>query len=146
MVTSMLWALTIVMTFFLNTQVEASQGPGNTKMDAKLGMVVEGPFEMICTFLGRSKKVIIVYRHGSKEWGPKLSCNDGAGSQIARHVPADGRDPQLMITGWYDDGQGWKQCELKGWRNDPKGKSLSCQTPSGGTMTVTCTKGQCAKP
>ena len=146
MVTSILWALTIGMTFILTPQVEASQGPGATKMDAKLGVEVEGPFEMICTFLGRSKKVIIIYRHGPKEWEPKLSCNDGAGSQIARHVPADGGDPRLMITGWYADGREWKQCELKGWRNDPKGKSLSCQTPSGGTMTVTCTKGQCAKP
>lgn len=147
MMSSMLWALTIVMTFFLNTQAEASQGPGSTKMNAQLGVVVEGSFDMTCTFLGRSKKVVIVYRRLSKEiWEPKLSCNDGAGSQIARHVPVDGRDPRLMITGWYDDGQGWKQCDLKGWRDDPKGKSLSCQTPSGGTMTVTCTKGRCAKP
>jgi len=99
MVTSVLWALTIGMTFILTPQVEASQGPGATKMDAKLGVEVEGPFEMICTFLGRSKKVIIIYRHGPKEWEPKLSCNDGAGSQIARHVPADERDPRLMITG-----------------------------------------------
>ena len=146
MMTSILWALTIGMTFILTPQVEASQGPGLTKMDAKLGVVVKGPFDMTCTFLGRSKKVIIVYRPASKEWEPKLSCNDGAGIQIARHVPADGRDTRLMITGWYDDGQGWQQCELKGWGDDPKGKSLSCQTPSGGTMTVTCTKGQCAKP
>ena len=65
---------------------------------------------------------------------------------VDRHVPVDGRDPHLMITGWYDDGQGWKQCALKGWRDAPKGKSLSCQTPSGGTMTVTCTKGRCARP
>ena len=106
MVTSILWALTIGMTFLLTPQVEASQGPGASKMDAKLGVEVEGPFEMICTFLGRSKKVIIVYRHGPREWEPKLSCNDGAGSQIARHVPADERDPRLMITGWYADGQG----------------------------------------
>ena len=147
MMSSMLWALTIVMTFFLNTQAEASQGPGSTRMNAQLGVVVVGPFDMTCTFLGRSRKVVIVYRRLSKEiWEPKLSCNDGAGSQTDRHVPVDGRDPRLMITGWYDDGQGWKQCDLKGWRDAPKGKSLSCQTPSGGTMTVTCTKGQCAKP
>ncbi len=31
MMSSMLWALTIVMTFFLNPQAEASQGPGSTK-------------------------------------------------------------------------------------------------------------------
>ena len=146
MISSMLWALTIVTTFFLSTPAEASQGPGNTKMNAKFGVVVEGPFDMTCVFLGRNKKVIIVYRHASKEWEAKLSCNDGAGSRNASHVPADGRDPRLMITGWYDDGQGWKQCDLKGWRDDPDGKSLSCQTPSGGTMTVTCTKGRCAKP
>jgi hypothetical protein len=147
MMSSMLWGLTIVMTVFLNTQAEASQGPGSTKMNAKLGTVVEGPFDMTCTFLGRSKKVVIVYRRLSKEiWEPKLSCNDGAGSQVARHVPVAGRDPRLMITGWYDDGQGWKQCDLTGWSDDPKGKSLSCQTPSGGTLTVTCTKGRCAKP
>src|SRR3989441_10873623 len=81
MVTSILWALTIGMTFLLTPQVEASQGPGASKMDAKLGVEVEGPFEMICTFLGRSKKVIIIYRHGPKEWEPKLSCNDGARSE-----------------------------------------------------------------
>ena len=105
MMSSMLWALTIVMTFFLNPQAEASQGPGSTRMNAQLGVVVEVPFDMTCTFLGRSKKVVIVYRRLSKEiWEPKLSCNDGAGSQIARHVPVDGRDPRLMITGWYDDG------------------------------------------
>ena len=146
MVTSILWALAIGVAFLLTPQVEASHGPGATKVNTKLGVVVQGSFDMTCTFLGPSKKVIIVYHHGPREWEPKLSCNDGAGSQIARHVPADERDPRLMITGWYADGQGWKQCELKGWRNDPKGKSLSCQTPSGGTMTVTCTKGQCAKP
>src|SRR2546430_5811507 len=138
-VTSRLWALQSGVTFILTPQVEASQGPGASKMDAKLGVEVEGPFEMICTFLGRSKKVIIVYRHGPREWEPKLSCNDGAGSQIARHVPADGRDPRLMITGWYADGREWKQCELKGWSNGPKGKSLSSQTPSAETRTVTST-------
>src|SRR5438445_12109387 len=63
-VTSILWALTIGMTFLLRTQVEGSQGPGNTRMDAKLGVMVDGPLEMNCTFLGRSKKVIIVYPHG----------------------------------------------------------------------------------
>src|SRR2546427_10046784 len=125
MVTSVLWALTIGMTFILTPQVEASQGPGATKMDAKLGVEVEGPFEMICTFLGRSKKVIIVYRHGPGEWEDKLSGNDGAGSQIARHVPADVRDPRLMMTGWYADGREWKQCELKGWGSDPAVKRLS---------------------
>ncbi len=67
MMSNLLWILTIGMTFFLNTQAEASQGPGNTKMNAKLGVVVEGPFDMTCTFLGRSKKVVIVYRRLSKE-------------------------------------------------------------------------------
>ena len=146
MVISMVWALTIGMTLLLTPQVEASHGPGPTKVNTKLGMVVEGSFEMTCTFLGPSKKVIIVYRHASKEWEPQLSCNDGAGTQIPRHVPADGGDPRLMVTGWYADGQEWKQCDLKGWREDPKGKSLSCRTPSGDTMTVTCTKGRCARP
>src|SRR5207244_7212707 len=119
MVTSILWALTIGMTFILTPQVEASQGPGATKMDAKLGVEVEGPFEMICTFLGRSKKVIIVYRHGPKEWEPKLSCNDGAGSQIARHAPADGRDPRLMLTGRNAVGAEWKQRGLTCRRSEP---------------------------
>ena len=146
MVTSILWALTIGMTFLLTTHADASQGPGNTKMDAKLGVVVEGTFEMTCTFLGASKKVFIVYHHNAREWEPKLSCNDNAGSKTVRHVPADHQDHRLMITGWYADDRGWKQCNLKGWRHDANGKSLSCRTPSGETMTVTCTKGQCAKP
>ena len=146
MVISMLWALTIGMAFLLTPQVEASHGPGPTKVNTKLGVVVEGPFDMTCTFLGRSKKVFIIYYHVSEEWEPKQSCNDGAGSESSHHVAAGKGDPKLMITGWYDDGQGWKQCHLKGWRADPKGASLSCQTPSGGTMTVTCTKGRCARP
>src|SRR5207302_9826251 len=105
MMSSMLWALTIVMTVFLNTQAEASPGPGSTRMNAKLGVVVEGPFDMTCTFLGRSKKVVIVYRRISKEiWEPKISCNDGAGSQIDRHVPVDGLDKVLMLTGGSGDG------------------------------------------
>jgi len=78
MVISMVWALTIGMTLLLTPQVEASHGPGPTKVNTKLGMVVEGSFEMTCTFLGPSKKVIIVYRHASKEWEPQLSCNDAA--------------------------------------------------------------------
>ena len=61
MVTSILWALIIGMTFILTPQVEASQGPGATKMDAKLGVEVEGPFEMICTFLGRSSCPRVVH-------------------------------------------------------------------------------------
>jgi len=144
---SLLWVLTISLTFFLNTQVEASQGPGHTKMNPKFGVLVDGPFDMICSFLGRDKKVVLVYRRLSKEiWEPKQSCNDGAGSESSHHVDMGKGDPKLMITGWYDDGQGWKQCPLKGWRADPKGTSLSCQTPNGGTMTVTCTKGRCARP
>src|SRR2546428_8938243 len=104
---SMRWALTIFMPFFRNPPAEASQGPGSTRMNAQLGVVVEGPFDMTCTFLGRSKKVVIVYRRLSKEiWEPKLSCNDGAGSQIARHDPIDGRAPQLLLLGCYTTGQG----------------------------------------
>jgi hypothetical protein len=147
MMSSLLWVLTISVTLFLNAQAEASQGPGHTQMDPKLGAQVAGPFDMTCTFLGRSKKVVIVYRRLSKEiWEPKQSCNDGAGIESSHHVAPGKGDPRLMITGWYNDGQGWKQCDLKGWKDDPKGKSLSCQTPSGGTMTVTCTKGRCAQP
>ena len=83
MVTSMLWALTIGMTFILTPQVEASHGPGPTKVKTKLGVVVEGPFDMTCTFLGRSKKVFIIYYHVSEEWEPKQSCNDVGGERIA---------------------------------------------------------------
>ena len=146
MVTSILVALTIGMAFLLNPQVEASHGPGTAKVNTKLGVVVQGPFEMTCTFLGRSKKVFIVYHQVSKEWEPKQSCNDVGGNESHHRVPADAGDPRLMLTAWYNDGQGGQQCDLKSWRDDPKGQSLSCQTPSGGTMTMTCTKGQCAKP
>jgi hypothetical protein len=147
MMSSLLWVLTINLTFFLNTQVEASQGPGPTRMNPKLGVVVDGPFDMTCSFLGRDKKVVLIYRRLSKEiWEPKQSCNDGAGIESSHHVAPGKGNPKLMITGWYDDGQGWKQCHLKGWRADPRGTSLSCQTPSGGMMTVTCTKGRCARP
>src|SRR2546425_9403771 len=83
MVTSMLWALTIGMTFILTPQVEASHGPGPTKVKTKLGVVVEGPFDMTCTFLGRSKKVFIIYYHVSEEWEPKQSCNAVGGERIA---------------------------------------------------------------
>ena len=46
MVTSMLWALTIGMTLLLTPQVEASHGPGPTKVNTKLGVVVEGSFDL----------------------------------------------------------------------------------------------------
>src|SRR2546426_11549307 len=67
MVISMRWALTIGMAFLLTPQVEASHGPVPTKVDTKLGVVVEGSFELTCTCLVPTKKDIIVYRDASKQ-------------------------------------------------------------------------------
>lgn len=147
MVTRILCGLMIMgVAFFAYTSVEAGHGPGNAKLNPKLGMMVDGSFDMTCAFFGGDIKVAVIYHRVAKEWEPKLSCNDTAGNPTSRNVPADKSDPQLMITGWYADGKRWKQCDFKKWRDDPNGRYLSCQTPKGGTLKLTCATGKCAKP
>lgn len=131
---------------FPYTPVEASHGPGNAKLNPKLGMVVEGSFDMTCTFTGRGKKVILLYHRVAKDWEPKLSCNDTAGNPTSRHVPVDGSDARRMITGWYENGNHWRQCDFQKWSVDANGSYLSCKTPQGGTLKLKCDTGKCAKP
>jgi len=121
-------------------------GPKGVDMNTDLAVVVNPPLDFKCSFQGGGKRAFVMYRLVSNQWKPMMSCNNATGSDVLGHLVAEAPDPQRLITGWYEMGQGWQQCDIRGWKSDGSSPFLSCRTPDGWSSTFACTKGRCASP
>ncbi len=121
-------------------------GPRGVDMNTALAVVVKAPVDFKCVFKGRGNQAFVVYHLVSDQWKPMQSCNNGAGPERLGSLIADERDPRRLITGWYELGKGWQQCDIRGWKSDGSAPYLSCRSADGWSFTFTCTKGQCASP
>ena len=127
------------------TTVRAA-GPRGVDMNTALAVEVKAPVAFGCTFKGRGDQAFVMYQFVSNQWKPVRSCNNGAGSEAVGSLIADEPDSRRLVTGWYDHGAGWKQCDVRGWKSDGKAPYLTCSMPDGWASTFACTKGQCTKP
>lgn len=120
-------------------------GPGGIPMKAEWAVAIQGSFDYRCDFNGSLKKAIVIYQLVGKEWKPIISCHNGGGTAFGR-MPGSTPPARLAVTGWYGEGNTWKQCDLNGWKKNVDGSYLSYQAPDGGTLLFTCAKSQCRKP
>jgi hypothetical protein len=121
-------------------------GPKGADMNTALAASVKAPLEFRCVFKGRGDQAFVMYHLVANQWKAMQSCNNGAGPAAEGSLLANEPDPRRLITGWYNQGAGWKQCDIKGWHNDGKAPYLVCKMPDGWSSTFACTKGQCTKP
>jgi hypothetical protein len=121
-------------------------GPRGVDMDTALAVAVNAPVDFRCSFQGGGKRAFVIYRLVSDQWKPMMSCNNGTGSDILGHLTAEDPDPRRLITGWYEVGKGWQQCDIRGWKSEGNAPSLSCRTAEGWLSTFACAKGQCLSP
>ena len=121
-------------------------GPRGVDMNTALAVVVKAPVDFKCGFKGRGNQAFVIYHLVSGQWKPMQSCNNGAGPERLGSLIADERDPRRLITGWYELGKGWQQCDFRGWKSDGSAPYLSCGSADGWSFTFTCIKGQCANP
>jgi len=121
-------------------------GPKGVDMNTDLAVVVNPPVDFKCSFQGGGKRAFVMYRLVSNQWKPMMSCNNATGSDIVGRLVAEDPDPQRLITGWYELGKGWQQCDIRGWKSDGNAPYLSCRTSDGWSSTFACTKGRCASP
>ena len=121
-------------------------GPRGVDMNTALAVAVKAPVEFQCTFKGRGSQAFVMYHLVANQWKAVRSCNNGAGSEAVGNLIADEPDSRRLVTGWYDHGAGWKQCDVRGWKSDGKAPYLTCSMPDGWASTFACTKGQCTKP
>nr|MBI3612921.1 hypothetical protein [Nitrospirota bacterium] len=126
--------------------IVSGAGPRGVDMNTALAVVVKAPVAFKCTFKGRGDQAFVAYHFVSNQWKPMRSCNNGAGPEIAGSLIADEPDSRRLITGWYNRGAGWKQCDIRGWKGDEKAPYLTCSMPDGSSSTFACIKGQCTKP
>ena len=121
-------------------------GPKGVDMNTALAVVVNAPLDFTCTFQGQGYRAFVIYHLVSNQWKPVRSCNNGAGNTIVGHLAADDPNPRRLITGWYEMGKGWQQCDIRGWKSDQNAEYLSCRTPDGRSSMFACAKGRCASP
>ena len=121
-------------------------GPRGVDMNTALAVVVKAPVDFRCSFKGSGEQAFAMYHFVSKQWTPMRSCNNGAGSEAVGSLIADEPNPRRLITGWYNHGAGWKQCDVREWKRDGTAPYLACSMPGGWSSTFACAKGQCAKP
>jgi len=121
-------------------------GPRGVDMNTDIAVVVNPPVDFKCSFQGKGKKAFVIYRLVSDQWKPMMSCNNGSASDVLGHLVAEDPDPRRLITGWYEMGKGWQQCDIRGWKSDANAEYLSCRTSDGRSSTFACAKGRCASP
>ncbi len=121
-------------------------GPRGVDMNTALAVMVNPPVNFRCSFQGPGKRAFVIYHLVANQWTPMMSCNNGSGSDIVGRLTADEQDSRRLITGWYELGQGWQQCDIRGLKSDEHAEYLSCRTPDGWSSTFACAKGQCASP
>jgi len=134
------WGLEAGMTTF-------GDGPGKAVVKAEWAVALKGAFEYKCDFSGSVKKAIVLYQliDKDKAWKAIGTCHTQAGTSFGR-IPESATKAQLAVTGWYGEGNAWKQCDLNGWRTNALGAYVTCAAPDGGSMWFTCAKSACRKP
>lgn len=121
-------------------------GPGGSSVKAAWAVTIQGSFDYRCDFDGSLKKAIVLYRLAGTEWTALSTCHTAGGPTTFGHMPANTPPARLAVTGWYGEGNSWKQCDLNGWKKNVDGSYLSCKSPDGGRLMFTCAKSQCRKP
>ena len=121
-------------------------GPRGVDMNTALAVEVNAPVDFKCSFQGQGYRAFVIYQMVSNQWKPVRSCNNGTGSDIVGHLDADDPNPRRLITGWYEMGKGWQQCDIRGWKSDENAEYLSCRTSDGRSSIFACAKGRCADP
>jgi len=121
-------------------------GPGGASVKAEWAVAIKGSFDYRCDFDGGSKKAIVLYRLAGKEWTALSTCHAGGGPTTFGHMPPSAAGARFAVTGWYGEGNAWKQCDLNGWKKNVDGSYLSCKSPDGGWLMFTCAKSLCRKP
>ena len=122
----------------------SGSGPGGVAMKTEWAVALEGSFDYKCNFVGHLRKAFVLYHLVGTEWKRLSICHTEGGKTF--HIPPSTPPARLAVTGWYGEGNSWKQCNLNGWKKNADGAYLTCRVSAGETLTFTCLKGQCRKP
>ena len=116
-------------------------GPGGVPVKAGWAVALEGSFDYKCDFVGPLRKAFVLYHLVGTEWKRLSICHTAGGKTF--HIPASTPPPRLAVTGWYGEGNSWKQCNLNGGKENADGSHFTCRVSAGETLTFACTKGHC---